>query len=76
LVKRFMTDIAGRSPSPSRHDPRSLAARPGAAPFRLLTIKAVRPGANEIAANPRARSARLRAIERVSPATSSSETVT
>jgi 16S rRNA (cytosine1402-N4)-methyltransferase len=75
LVKRFMTEIAGRSPSPSRHDPRSLAARPGAAPFRLLTVKAVRPNANEIAANPRARSARLRAIERVSPAISS-ETVT
>jgi 16S rRNA (cytosine1402-N4)-methyltransferase len=68
LVKRFMTDVTGRAPAPSRHDPRSLAARPGAAAFRLLTAKALRPSADEIAANPRARSARLRAIERVSPA--------
>ncbi len=68
LVKRFMTDVTGRAPAPSRHDPRSLAARPEAAAFRLLTAKALRPSASEIAANPRARSARLRAIERVSTA--------
>jgi 16S rRNA (cytosine1402-N4)-methyltransferase len=68
LVKRFMTDAAGRNPAPSRHDPRSLAALPGAADFRMLTAKALRPGPAEIARNPRARSARLRAMERVSPA--------
>jgi 16S rRNA (cytosine1402-N4)-methyltransferase len=72
LVKRFMTEAAGRLPAPSRHDPRSLAMRSGSgAPtpaFRLLTTRALRPGAAEIARNPRARSARLRAIERVSPA--------
>ena len=67
LVKRFMTDASGRNPAPSRHDPRSLAALPGAADFRMLTAKALRPGATEIARNPRARSARLRAMERVSP---------
>jgi 16S rRNA (cytosine1402-N4)-methyltransferase len=62
IVKRFMGDAAGRAPSPSRHDPRGLARR--AAPrFRLLTMRPVRPGASEIAANPRARSARLRALE-------------
>jgi 16S rRNA (cytosine1402-N4)-methyltransferase len=65
IVKRFMTDAAGRAPSPSRHDPRGLLAR-DRAQFRLLTPRAVRPGASETAANPRARSARLRALERLS----------
>ncbi len=63
LVKRFMQDAAGRTPAPSRHDPRSLAQR--AAPdFALLTPKAQRPTAAEAHANPRARSARLRALAR------------
>jgi 16S rRNA (cytosine1402-N4)-methyltransferase len=63
IVKRFMTEAAGRAPAPSRHDPRGLAARPTAR-FRLLTTRPLRPGPAEIAANPRARSARLRAMER------------
>jgi len=65
IVKRFMTDAAGRTPAPSRHDPRGLLSRtrPG---FRLLTPRAVRPGAAETERNPRARSARLRALERLS----------
>jgi 16S rRNA (cytosine1402-N4)-methyltransferase len=63
IVKRFMGDAAGRAPSPSRHDPRGLAMRP-APHFRLLTTRPQRPGPVEIAANPRARSARLRALER------------
>jgi 16S rRNA (cytosine1402-N4)-methyltransferase len=66
IVKRFMTEVSGRMPAPSRHDPRGLAhASAGSARFRLLTPKALRPGAAEIAANPRSRSARLRAIERL-----------
>jgi 16S rRNA (cytosine1402-N4)-methyltransferase len=67
IVKRFMTEVSGRAPSPSRHDPRGVAKRPAGHPaghFRLLTARPVRPGAAEIAANPRARSARLRALER------------
>ena len=65
IVKRFMTDVSGRAPSPSRHDPGGLVRGNGsdAASFRLLTVKAQKPGPAEIAANPRARSARLRAIE-------------
>ena len=62
IVKRFMGDIAGRAPGLSRHDPRSLTDAPPAR-FRLLTGKALRPRDDETNANPRARSARLRAIE-------------
>ena len=63
IVKRFMLDAAGRTPAPSRHDPRGLAVRP-ASEFRLLHARARRPGGAEVATNPRARSARLRAMER------------
>ena len=66
LVKRFFTHAAGRDPAPSRHDPGGLVA--AVAPsFRLLTQRAVRSGAQETAENPRARSARLRALERLTP---------
>jgi 16S rRNA (cytosine1402-N4)-methyltransferase len=63
IVKRFMTQATGRMPSPSRHDPRGLAGRT-TPQFRPLTARALRPGAAETGTNPRARSARLRAIER------------
>ncbi|HEX7389267.1 MAG TPA: 16S rRNA (cytosine(1402)-N(4))-methyltransferase RsmH [Acidiphilium sp.] len=64
LVKRFMNTACGRAPAPSRHDP--LGLMPEEAPgFRLLTKGVVTPGEAESAANPRARSARLRAIERI-----------
>jgi len=64
LVKRFMIEAAGRTPAPSRHDPRGL--QPRAQPrFRLLTARALRPHEAETTRNPRARSARLRALERL-----------
>jgi 16S rRNA (cytosine1402-N4)-methyltransferase len=64
IVKRFMVEATGRAPAPSRHDPRGLMARE-AAGFRLLTARALRPRVEETAANPRARSARLRALQRL-----------
>lgn len=67
LVKHFMTQASGRDPTPSRHDPGSLRERP-AARFRLLSQRALRPSAAECEVNPRARSARLRALERLAPA--------
>lgn len=64
IVKAFFHTAAGRAPAPSRHDPRGLLA--AQAPlFRLVTPKALRPAEDETAANPRARSARLRALERL-----------
>jgi 16S rRNA (cytosine1402-N4)-methyltransferase len=66
LVKRFFAEAAGRTPGPSRHDPRGLT--PAAeAKFRLLTPRALRPCDEEIRSNPRSRSARLRALQRLKP---------
>jgi 16S rRNA (cytosine1402-N4)-methyltransferase len=60
-VKNFLRGRSG-APSGSRHAP---PQRPAAAPsFRLIARRAVRPDADEIARNPRARSARLRTAER------------
>jgi len=64
LVKRFMVEATGRAPAPSRHDPAGLLGR--AAPeWELLTPRALRPSDAETHANPRARSARLRAMQRL-----------
>ena len=64
LVKRAFQRATGRTPGTSRHDPSSLMAPRGAAPFTLLTPRSIRPSADECAANPRARSAHLRALQR------------
>ncbi|WP_426958785.1 16S rRNA (cytosine(1402)-N(4))-methyltransferase RsmH [Muricoccus radiodurans] len=68
IVKRFMRDAAGRTPGASRHDPASLTGQVAPAGYRLLTTAALRPGAAETDRNPRARSARLRALERLQAA--------
>jgi 16S rRNA (cytosine1402-N4)-methyltransferase len=64
IVKRFMSEAAGRTGAPSRHDPAGLMTR-DAPNFRLLTARALRPGLSETNQNPRSRSARLRALERL-----------
>ncbi len=63
LVKRFFTNATGRAPSPSRHDPRGLTT-PEPVEFSLTTPRAIRPTEAETSRNPRARSARLRAMRR------------
>jgi len=64
IVKTFLT-ARSRSPAGSRHRPELASAPPS---FRLLTKRPELPDAAEIAANPRARSAKLRAAERTDAA--------
>jgi 16S rRNA (cytosine1402-N4)-methyltransferase len=61
IVKRFLRDRSGAAPAGSRHRP-DVAAGP-AATFTAVA-KPVAPGDAELAANPRARSARLRSAVR------------
>ncbi|HSM19701.1 MAG TPA: 16S rRNA (cytosine(1402)-N(4))-methyltransferase RsmH [Hyphomicrobiales bacterium] len=62
IVKRFIALASGRGESVSRHLPEQVAAT--AATFKALFRGAKTPSADEVAVNPRARSARLRATVR------------
>ncbi|MCP8937172.1 16S rRNA (cytosine(1402)-N(4))-methyltransferase RsmH [Alsobacter sp. SYSU M60028] len=61
IVKRFMTERTGREASPSRHAPAAAARTPT---FATVSRKPVVAGEAEVSANPRARSAKLRVVER------------
>ncbi len=64
MVKRFLADRSGHAPRASRHAPAAGLPEPGS--FALKVRKAIVPSAAEIARNPRARSAKLRAAVRTS----------
>lgn len=62
-VKEFVRARAGRTPGPSRHAPPQASERKPT--LRDLSRKPVSPTESEVAANPRARSARLRVAEKL-----------
>jgi 16S rRNA (cytosine1402-N4)-methyltransferase len=64
IVKTFLAERS-RAPASSRHQPLAVAAPPT---FQVLTRRPEAPEESEITANPRARSAKLRAAERTDAA--------
>jgi 16S rRNA (cytosine1402-N4)-methyltransferase len=64
IVKTFLTERS-RAPAASRHQPLAVSAPPT---FRVLTRRPETPDESEVADNPRARSAKLRAAERTDAA--------
>jgi 16S rRNA (cytosine1402-N4)-methyltransferase len=62
LVKRFVNEQGGRRAQPSRHLPPIDLPM---ARWRWLRQGVIKPGPAEVAANPRARSARMRVAERL-----------
>lgn len=64
IVKRFFAQRGRKAPRGSRHLPDIVDDAP-AQSFRIVNSRPIPPEADEIAVNPRARSARLRAGERL-----------
>ena len=65
IVKQFLAAKSGRTANPSRHLPETPADQAERATFRPLTRRPAIPSEAETSANPRSRSARLRAAERL-----------
>jgi 16S rRNA (cytosine1402-N4)-methyltransferase len=61
IVKRFMQVRSGDAPGGSRHAPETIRDEPR---FSRVTRRAVAPKEDEVQANPRARSAKLRIARR------------
>lgn len=61
MVKRFMQARAGEAANTNRYAPEAASVE---AAFTLVTRKAIGPDDAELAANPRARSAKLRVARR------------
>lgn len=64
IVKDYFRELAGIKANSNRHVPIAVLAS-SHTEFSLLTKKAVIPSNQEIAENPRARSAKLRAVEKI-----------
>jgi 16S rRNA (cytosine1402-N4)-methyltransferase len=67
---RIVKDAFRRATGGDTSPPPGLPVEPQPAPVRLVHRRALRPGAVEVRRNPRAESARLRAVERVTSTTS------
>jgi 16S rRNA (cytosine1402-N4)-methyltransferase len=62
IVKRFLQAASGSGPGPSRHQPEAAPVEPR---FARVSRRAIVPSEAEVAANPRARSAKLRLARRL-----------